>query len=649
MKKIFLAVLFLTSYGWLYPQEFTPGWEGEAIVPDGVFLNTSAWIRNQSDLMQGDSCFVTADSVLHLHWRFGSGIRPKFAQCYQILSSPADLSGRDIIGIDVRGLAGKAWVRNVELKFESGGAQAVYTWENLAHLDRWCEKLVVLKKQFSNYQSMNWGAVTVISFAVTMNSSDNTDIQSDEGIVSFRTLVAQSVDSLDRAVAPEPLSEIAVEVLQDIRENAIRAIKSRLEGTGLLTTWLQDGSSWLYGQGLALKALTEEGTWDFQGPVNEYAEAAEKLARFLASHQEEEGYWPRAWNAASGNVIVLLEGDNTVWMGDFPWILGSLACYYRKSGDEMVFPAILKAGSFLYSLVIPPGKVNTMNMVTGQISEVTNYEGYAAVLYALIETGDSIQARNVLNYVMESGWDTELKYWKEGPDSPRPVLLVNTWLASLASAAGYSSEATDALSLAGRLLYTKGPGEPSGFDGIGPVATWYEGTLSYIAASGPGSNMLFNGIIPFINPDGTVPAYNDNLGSVAGIWAVDWPSLDATSWLYFAAAGKSPFSFTGSIPGIFSGSGAIKQNKEDIQIYFAGDYIHIASATRALRGGFRLSLYSVQGELLGTCLTTNGKLDIRLTDIAAGNLNPGSLYIAVIHDQSRNYTKKLFYTGRGGY
>ena len=67
MKKILLAVLFLTSYGWLYPQEFTPGWEGEAIVPDGVFLNTSAWIRNQSDLMQGDSCFVTADSVLHLH------------------------------------------------------------------------------------------------------------------------------------------------------------------------------------------------------------------------------------------------------------------------------------------------------------------------------------------------------------------------------------------------------------------------------------------------------------------------------------------------------------------------------------------------------------------------------------------------------
>lgn len=39
---------------------------------------------------------------------------------------------------------------------------------------------------------------------------------------------------------------------------------------------------------------------------------------------------------------------------------------------------------------------------------------------------------------------------------------------------------------------------------------------------------------------GTIRHYNDNV-SVAGIWAVDWSSLDGTSWLYFAASGKSPF------------------------------------------------------------------------------------------------------------
>ncbi|MCX6225135.1 MAG: hypothetical protein NTV01_10385, partial [Bacteroidia bacterium] len=35
-----------------------------------------------------------------------------------------------------------------------------------------------------------------------------------------------------------------------------------------------------------------------------------------------------------------------------------------------------------------------------------------------------------------------------------------------------------------------------------------------------------------------------------GIWAVDWHSLDGTSWLYFTAAGKSPFDLAEGIPAI---------------------------------------------------------------------------------------------------
>jgi hypothetical protein len=78
-------------------------------------------------------------------------------------------------------------------------------------------------------------------------------------------------------------------------------------------------------------------------------------------------------------------------------------------------------------------------------------------------------------------------------------------------------------------------------DGIGPIAVWYEGTLSYINAGGPGSNYLFRNIIPYINPDGSVPHYNDDLGANAGIWAEKWASLDGTSWLYYTARGSSPF------------------------------------------------------------------------------------------------------------
>ncbi len=90
-------------------------------------------------------------------------------------------------------------------------------------------------------------------------------------------------------------------------------------------------------------------------------------------------------------------------------------------------------------------------------------------------------------------------------------------------------------------MYTGGPGEPYGLDGIGPVAVWYEGTLSYIVAGGPGSTGLFTSIRHYINSDGSIPHYNDDIGGVAGIWAEKWSSLDGTSWLYFTTAKTSPF------------------------------------------------------------------------------------------------------------
>jgi hypothetical protein len=106
----------------------------------------------------------------------------------------------------------------------------------------------------------------------------------------------------------------------------------------------------------------------------------------------------------------------------------------------------------------------------------------------------------------------------------------------------------DALSLAGKVLYTHGNGELYGMDGIVPLAIWYEGTLTYIAAGGPGSIALFEQLRTHINADGMVSHYNENLGGMGGIWAVDWHSLDGTSWLYFATAGKPPFDVMDGAP-----------------------------------------------------------------------------------------------------
>jgi hypothetical protein len=640
-KIFFLIACFLP--GILPAQGFVPGWSGDKIIPDALFMNTGLWTKNQSSLPEGDTCKLSSDDALHLHWIYGPGNRPKFVQAYIILANPVDLSGMDVFGIDIHGLAGKKWARHIELKFESLGHQAAYTWENLAHLNRWGERFAVLKKQFSNYQTVDWSSIRVISFAVTMNSGDNTDIEADSGVVSFRNLIAQSMDHFSRADSFESLNSIPDEQLQMIRENAAQAIVNRQKNSGLLTTWIPDGSSWLYGQGLALKALCEEGQWNDGNPADDYATAAAKLAHFLATHQEPEGYWPRAWNFVSGSILVKLEGDNTVWMGDFPWIPGSLALYYRKSGDESVYPAIIKARTFLYDLIDGNGKVFTKNMVTGLKSEVSNYEGYAATLFGLLELGDTVKAKAVMDFVMNQGWDNTLGIWKEGPGSSRPVLLVNAWLAALARRMGYETESLEALSLAGDLLYTRGPGDPYGFDGIGPVATWYEGTLSYIASNGPGGNALFAGVIPHINPDGTVPAYNENLGAIGGIWAVDWASLDATSWLYFAAAGKTPFAYTGADQDLFTEINP--PLNEAIDMYLAGEKLHIETGNARLGGSGKISVYNAYGTMAGSAVWYPDEQDMDLKKITGGNSLPPGIYITVLQYQNRSIVRKLSLTG----
>jgi hypothetical protein len=476
-----------------------------------------------------------------------------------------------------------------------------------------------------------------------MNSADASDNQSDSGTVSFRNLVSRQVDSFIRAESPDSLTGFSSGELEAIRLNAIEAIKNRQKASGLLTTWTQDGSSWLYGQGMALKALTIEGKWTGSTPIDDYARAAQNLARFLATHQEAEGYWPRAWNSVTGNPIVGLEWDNTVWMGDFPWIPGSLAYYYRKSADASILPALVKARSFLYNLIDESGRVNTMNMVTHQKSEVINYEGYAAALFCLFELGDTSKAETVIHYLMENGWDKQMRIWNEGPGSSRLVLLVNTWLAALVRSGGFPAEAMDALSLVGNLLYTEGSGGIKGFDGIGPVSAWYEGTLSYIAAGGPGSNTLFAGIKEHILADGTVPYYDENLGSMAGIWAADWSSLDATSWLYYSAAGKSPFGYSGADPGIFTGYHEGLSHEPTPEIYWSNQVIHIQRSGIDLAGDSQLSLYNLDGSLLGNILVNKNITDIPLDKITRESLIRGKLYLLVLVQNNRTITQKLIY------
>jgi hypothetical protein len=341
---------------------------------------------------------------------------------------------------------------------------------------------------------------------------------------------------------------------------------NRQQSTGLLTTWTEDGTSWLYGQGLALKALSMEGTWSSGIPVDDAAITAENLALFLAVNQQPEGYWPRAWKSMTGSVAVLTEDDGTVWMGDFPWIITGLQAYFKKSGDTRVIPAIELGLQFLRNLIQTDGKFFTTNPENGTKYPVTSCEAYAAAILALFESGDTTLANSMIGYITTYGWDPQLRFWREGTYSDRIVLFANTWMSYYLFAKGETQQGLDALTLAGKVLYTRGNGESFGMDGIVPLAIWNEGTLSYIANGGPGSISLFDELVKFIHPDGMISHYNENLGSMGGIWAVDWHSLDGTSWLYFVSAGKSPFDPVEGIPYGIS-SNPVSDDQRNFAIY----------------------------------------------------------------------------------
>ncbi len=529
-KTYMLFLLFCLPTVSSLAQSFNLGWEGSEIIPKSLFLDQAKW---NSGTASGDYLSVTTDSsAINLHWKFGNGNRNKWVVYYIRLKNPITISDSDIIGIDVKGSDCKS-NRDFSLKFEDGTNQAIFFSHGLASLNRWCNRISILKKQFSG--NPDWNNIKVIAIAVSSDASSS-DILPDSGTVSVRNLQIANINTWQRARKFDFLKHS--DSLDSIKNQALRGILGRQVDNGLFYTWKEDNASWLYGHGLVLKLLSLEGEWENGIPVNECAKAAEKLALFLISQQFPAGYWPRAWNTREGTIRSV---DENIWMGDFPWTITGLVNYFAKSGNERVLPSIQKAKSFLYSLIEPSGKFYTVNTSTGVKKLVTNAESYAAAINSVFELGDSLKAMTMLNYISSLTWDDELQYWKEDLYSSRPTLFSSTWMSMLSYHANDSAKAINSLSFVGKVLDTHGPGNPEGFDGIGPIATWYEGTLTYICAGGPESQALFDTLVNYRYDDETIPSYNDSLGGKADIWAVKWSSLDATAWLYYAAAKMSPF------------------------------------------------------------------------------------------------------------
>jgi|GEM_PF-1271883 len=542
IPTVILILLFRIAWS----QDSIPGWAGHEIIPSADFYNTGKWTPNA---VAGNSCSLTStDSSLNMHWKIISGT-DRWVQCYYSFGTPVSLDTISVFGIDIKGSSCDNDICHhnftFKIKFENYAKHAwfVRTGEGgMLGINRWVENLFILKEgqDFEIADGFDWNNITVISLEVIPDPYNDT-FEQDSGIVSFRNFKGANTNSWNSQNNFDSLSTDSV-TMQEIKDKAAQFIAGRQASTGLLCNWIEDSTSNLYGQGLALKILTREGSWNNSTPTNNYAEAAKKLAHFLISEQDPEGFWPRSWNCNSGDVLHPYEyHDSSVWFGDFPWIIMGLNNYYRKSGDDSARLSVEKASVFLDSLIEGNGKLYTVNAVTGEEIEVSSTEAYAATIGALYELEDTVKAEKLIQYIHSNTWDSYYKYWKEQLYGDRVVLFANTWLALLLHDKGYKQEALNALTFVGKLLYTRGPGTPYGFDGIGPVATWFEGTLSYTMAGGAGSSELFNNMLLYKNSDGSVPHYNDNISNFNLIWAADWPSLDGTSWLYYNSAGFSPF------------------------------------------------------------------------------------------------------------
>lgn len=625
-SSIYLLFLAMFISSWAF--EF--GWVGEDVVSSAIFTNDSSWTVNQKQIELGDSAWISFDSsTITLHWKFGKGFRSKFAQCYLTLNETIDLSSYDIFSIDFKGSTCNR-NRHVELKFEDGTPpHPSKSWRGLAKIERWANRLTVPKTQFTDNGNFSWDKVKIISFAIAADSSEN-DTLVDSGKASFRFLKKGSTKTWIRGQDFDSLTYDAS--FDTIKQHVLDSILNRQDaGTGLFATWnVGESVSYLYGHGLVLKILSLEGEWENGTPKNKYAESADKLVDTLISYQDSiKGYWPRSWITSTGEILDTVEADGRVWLGDFPWIIVGLTQYVKETSDSMAKVSLIKAIAFLDSCMDGnSGKLSTWNAHTNSYMEETSFEAYAAVILAAEQAGLTAKAEKMLDYVIANGWDSEMKYFREGDGYSGIVLFVNTWLTPILKRHGESQKALDALSFVGKALNTQGSDGTWGLDGFGPLGVWYEGSLSYISAGGPGSQQLFNHIKPIVS-DGGVPHYNDSLES-DGIWMVKWSSLDGASWLYFVVSRTSPLPV--KIP--------ISKNQRNIlQIRQFSQKLYVSYKGNNL-GKVRFEIYNVKGILLSR-IEQNMKQNTLTIDISEF---PAGMYIVRIFDQQQTLLNKIVFT-----
>ena len=532
-----LALVFHGVVSWASTNTCLPGWSGQLLVPTPT-AGLPGWIIEQDVNSSGTLTLATnqSETILQLNWNIGPG---DWVQARYDFATPLDLSAADILGVTLRGdsncPANTVTIMCVDTNDVFYGYDFPGQNSGINQVTRWLPELPATKKAFRYFwggsggnPALNWSKIKKF-FVVVKRPSPGA------GGGSGRLWIGRLQH--DRAADwPRQTNYVFINTnlatVQNAASNAVRYLRVQQQSTGLLPSWFEETSprAYLYDQSLALIALSRNGVWASGVPANASATASASLAQFLTAAQKPDGHWARVWHPVTGAELV-----DDGWVGDQAWCVMALAEYAFRSGNAAARTAATNGAQRLAGFIDP----------NGAITGFGSTEGTVDVWWAMISTLRFSDADKIKSYLLDPTrvWDADLQYWWIGANAPIAAMDCATWLSAFARhpLVAHPERGLAALSFVRRtLVTTSDAGNLCGFDGMGPVSVWNEGTAQFVAAGGEDASMFLDALLAQQNSDGSLPGSPDNWATDAFGWLSHWRGVAPTSWLHFAIRGQ-PF------------------------------------------------------------------------------------------------------------
>ena len=508
-----------------------PGWDGTVLIDCETTANWSV------EASSGSSGFISPTTgvignAINFNWDIGTG---DWVQAKYTFPQPIDLSQKNIFGLCLQGNGG--YPNNIDLMFaDVNNVFYGAHFENVNDVRIWIKNLALPKKLFYYYfqtesnptqTDIDWSHIN--RFFVVVKRVSGVNLITNTNKLGIDHLQA------DRAADWPRQQQFEIVTNQDTiaRNKAVSYISSQQRATGLIASWKEEPNpmAWLYDEALALIVLSREGIWLNGIPQNDAALRAKALVDFITSKQKPDGHWPRAWNVDNGAELV-----DDLWVGDQAWWVIAVAQYVAKSHDLITDASMQRGANWLALRIGANGAI------------VPSTEANVDTWWAMISTKRFIEASKIKTYLLNKVWDADLNYWWRGlyNDSiPDPFVAMDcaTWVGEFAKSSYVQMPELSlaAISFVHRALMTSdSTGNLCGFDGMGPVSIWCEGTAQYIVAGGEDSQQFLNMLLSLQRSDGGMPGSLDSVGGNAFGWLSTWTGLSSTAWLYFALT-ESPF------------------------------------------------------------------------------------------------------------